>query len=286
MPERELLSREEYLVAADIDDQGTEGRIWLAAPLEPADLESFAAEEGAEEIRVEWDAQREAVSALRVRRIGAVVLQSAQAASPDDEAIAAALAQGIRASEGRLLPWTKEARELQRRMIFMHLADREFPASDDSALLAELEDWLLPYASGIRSAAQLKKLNLTQLLEQRLDWDQRRTLDAEAPTRLTVPSGSRIAIDYGDPERPHVAVKLQEMFGQTETPRIGRGRVPITVQLLSPARRPVQITSDLANFWRETYFEVKKDLKGRYPKHYWPDDPNGAEATRHVRPKS
>ncbi|CAM3482087.1 ATP-dependent helicase HrpB [Saccharibacillus brassicae] len=285
VPERELLSREEYLVAADIDDRGAEGRIWLAAPLEAHDVERFAAEEGTEEIRVEWDAEREAVSALRIRRIGAVVLRSVQVSSPDADDVAAALIAGIRASEGRLLPWSKEARELQHRMRFMHSADDAFPASDDAALLADLEDWLLPYAAGVRSAAQLRKLNLAQLLEQRLTWEQRRTLDAEAPTRLTVPSGSRITVDYSDPERPSVAVKLQEMFGQTQTPRIGRGRVPVTVQLLSPARRPVQITSDLANFWKETYFEVKKDLKGRYPKHYWPDDPNGAEATRHVRPR-
>ncbi|NGZ78168.1 ATP-dependent helicase HrpB [Saccharibacillus alkalitolerans] len=285
VPERELLSREEYLVAADIDDQGAEGRIWLAAPLEPGDLELFAAEEGAEEIRVEWDAEREAVSALRIRRIGAVVLKSGQASSPDEEEVAAALLAGIRGSEGRLLPWSREARELQHRMMFMHLADPEFPASDDAALLEGLEEWLLPYVSGIRSASQLKKLDMAQLLERRLTWEQRRTLDAEAPVRLSVPSGSRIAVDYGDPERPFMAVKLQEMFGQTQTPRIGRGRIPVTVQLLSPARRPVQITSDLANFWKETYFEVKKDLKGRYPKHYWPDDPNGAEATRHVRPR-
>ncbi|WP_172200170.1 ATP-dependent helicase HrpB [Saccharibacillus qingshengii] len=285
VPERELISREEYLVAADIDDRGAEGQIWLAAPLDPEEVERFAAEEGTEEIRVEWDSEREAVSALRIRRIGAVVLQSVQASSPDAEAVAAALLAGIRGSQGRLLPWSRDARELQHRMMFMHLADREFPASDDTALLEEMEEWLLPYVSGIRSAAQLRKLNLVQLLEQRLTWEQRRTLEAEAPTRLSVPSGSRIAVDYSDPERPYMAVRLQEMFGQSETPRIGRGRIPITVQLLSPARRPVQITSDLANFWKETYFEVKKDLKGRYPKHYWPDDPNGAEATRHVRPK-
>ncbi|MEJ8307225.1 ATP-dependent helicase HrpB [Saccharibacillus sacchari] len=286
IPERELLSREEYVVAADIDDQGSEGRIWLAAPIEADDLNLFAAEEGVEETRVEWDSDRAAVSALRIRRIGAVILQSAQASSPDPEAVGEALLTGIRATDGRILPWSKEARELQNRMTFMHLADSEFPAADDATLLAELEEWLLPYASGIRNEAQLKRLNLSQLLEQRLAWEQRRTLDAEAPTRLSVPSGSRIAVDYSDPERPFMAVKLQEMFGQTETPRIGRGRVPITLQLLSPARRPVQITSDLANFWTETYFEVKKDLKGRYPKHYWPDDPNGAEATRYVRPRN
>lgn len=286
IPERELLSREEYVVAADIDDQGGEGRIWLAAPLEEDDLNFFAAEEGIEETRVEWDSDRAAVSALRIRRIGAVILQSAQASSPDPEAVAAALLVGIRSAEGRILPWSKEARELQNRMIFMHLADSEFPAADDLTLLAELEEWLLPYAPGVRNEVQLRKLKLSQLLEQRLTWEQQRTLDAEAPTRLTVPSGSRIAVDYSDPERPFMAVKLQEMFGQTQTPRIGRGRVPITLQLLSPARRPVQITSDLANFWKETYFEVKKDLKGRYPKHYWPDDPNGAEATRHVRPRN
>ncbi|MCQ4085248.1 ATP-dependent helicase HrpB [Saccharibacillus sp. JS10] len=286
LSERELLSRELYLVVADIDDQGVEGRIWLAAPLDSEDLNTFAAEEGIEEVVVEWQRDQERVSAQRVRRIGAVILQSVHVSDPDPESVAAAWIDGIRTTKGRLLPWSKPAKELQSRMIFMNHVDPQFPAADDDSLLMELEEWLMPYLSGIRNIAQFKKLNLLQILEHRLPWEQRRVLDDEAPTRYTVPSGSRIAIDYSDPHRPFIAVKLQEMFGQIQTPKIGYGRVALTIQLLSPAQRPVQITSDLENFWKETYFDVKKDLKGRYPKHYWPENPYEAQATRQVRPRN
>ncbi|HZG77992.1 MAG TPA: ATP-dependent helicase C-terminal domain-containing protein, partial [Paenibacillus sp.] len=131
----------------------------------------------------------------------------------------------------------------------------------------------------------LERVRLIEALEAALSWEQRRRMDVWAPTHLTVPSGSRLAVDYADPDAPALSAKLQELFGWAETPRIAGGRVPVTIHLLSPAQRPVQITRDLANFWRETYFEIKKDLKGRYPKHYWPDDPLEAIATRGTRPK-
>ncbi|NIP81958.1 MAG: ATP-dependent helicase HrpB, partial [Gemmatimonadetes bacterium] len=131
----------------------------------------------------------------------------------------------------------------------------------------------------------LKRLDLTAILLGLLPRDRRQRLDAWAPDRIEVPSGSKVRIDYADPEAPVLAVRLQEVFGLRETPRIAGGRVPLTLHLLSPAHRPVQVTQDLASFWRSTYFEVKKDLKGRYPKHYWPDDPLEAMPTRHVRPR-
>ncbi|WP_368028365.1 ATP-dependent helicase C-terminal domain-containing protein [Paenibacillus sp. DCT19] len=137
----------------------------------------------------------------------------------------------------------------------------------------------------MRSVNDLKKLSLQDVLLSELSWEQRQQLDQEAPTHIQVPSGSRIPIDYSRPDDPTLSVRLQEMFGQQETPRIGGGRVPVTVHLLSPAQRPVQVTRDLANFWRETYFEVKKDLKGRYPKHYWPDNPLEAMATNRAKPR-
>jgi ATP-dependent helicase HrpB len=147
-------------------------------------------------------------------------------------------------------------------------------------LLDSLSDWLGPAVRGIRRWDELSRVDLAQLMLARLSWERRAALDTLAPTHIQVPSGSRIAIDYANPEAPVLAVRLQEVFGWTETPRVGGGVVPLTLHLLSPARRPVQVTRDLASFWRTTYFEVRKDLKGRYPKHRWPDDPFQASASR------
>jgi ATP-dependent helicase HrpB len=132
---------------------------------------------------------------------------------------------------------------------------------------------------------QVRRLDLAGILLGTLEWEQRAALDELAPSHVAVPSGSRIRIDYADPRSPVLAVRLQELFGLSETPRLARGRVPLTLHLLSPAHRPVQVTTDLAGFWRTGYFEVRKELKGRYPKHYWPDDPMAAVPTRHVRPR-
>jgi ATP-dependent helicase HrpB len=168
----------------------------------------------------------------------------------------------------------------------MHGADPEtWPNVGDEALMASISDWLAPFVIGMRRLDDLARLDLAELLWTRVGWQLRPKLDELAPTHLEVPSGSRIPVDYSNPDAPALAVRLQELFGWTETPRIGGGRVPLTLRLLSPAQRPVQVTTDLASFWRDTYFAVKKELKGRYPKHYWPDDPLTAEATRRVRPR-
>ncbi len=285
LPEAEPLAHVEWVVAAELNDVGREGRILLAAPLEAAELEAAFGDQIEREESVAWDAEARAVRARRRERIGAITVREALVDAPDPDAVLAALLDGIRAEGLGLLPWTAEAERVRERMRFLHRLDAEWPDVSDDALVASLESWLDPYLHGITRADELRRLDLAAILLGMLPWDARQRLDAWAPDRIEVPSGSRLRIDYSDPEAPVLAVRLQEVFGWTETPRIAGGRVPLTLHLLSPAHRPVQVTRDLENFWRTTYFEVKKDLKGRYPKHYWPDDPLAAKATRHVRPR-
>lgn len=217
--------------------------------------------------------------------LGALVLAESPLRETDPDAVASALLEGIRDAGLRVLPWTKSARQLQQRLRFLHGVDPEtWPDFSRQALESTLGDWLLPFLSGIQDLDELERLDLFQALMTRVGWDRRERLDELAPTHLQVPSGSRIALDYSDPEAPTLAVRIQEIFGWRRTPEIAGGRVPVTLELLSPAHRPTQITTDLASFWRKTYFEVKKDLAGRYPKHYWPDDPLRAKATRGTRP--
>ncbi|RAU99527.1 ATP-dependent helicase HrpB [Paenibacillus sp. YN15] len=274
-----------YLVAAELDDQGADSRIYLAAPVELDHLETYLKEGLEEEEAVEWEEAAQAVRAKSRVRLGALILREKRLQNPPPSLVAKALLAAI-AKEGlEALPWTKTSRQLLQRLRFMHLADPSWPDVSEETLLATLPEWLGPYAEGLRSKQELARLNLGEALTGLLDWSRRQELDRCAPTHLQVPSGSRIPVDYSDPGQPYMAVRLQELFGLTETPRIGGGRVSVVIHLLSPAQRPVQVTRDLAGFWRETYFEVKKDLKGRYPKHYWPDNPLEAVPTNRVRPK-
>ncbi|HSU15589.1 ATP-dependent helicase HrpB [Longimicrobium sp.] len=284
-PHPQSLSESPYLVAAELDDAGREGRILIAAPVEMAEIERHFADQIATEESVAWDDAAGAVRARRIERLGAIVLREAPLAEPDPGRIAAALADAVRQAGIASLPWTKASAQLRERIAFLHLHDPSFPDVSDGALLETLGDWLGPRLYGLRKMDEVRRIDLAPVLEGMLAWEQRRRLDELAPTHVEVPSGSRIAIDYTDAAAPVLAVRLQEVFGWTETPRIAGGRVPLTLHLLSPARRPVQVTRDLASFWRTGYFEVKKDLKGRYPKHYWPDDPLVAEATARARPR-
>ena len=283
----QLLSDADYLVAAHLGGRGPEPRILLAAPVALDDLEAHFGRQIEEKKVVAWNAEARLVRARQQQQLGALVLKDGPLSDPDPQALAAALASGIRSEGLLLLPWTKNARQLQERLVFLHRhAPEDWPDFSDEALLDTLGDWLGPHLYGLKRADDLQRLNLTEILKENLSWEQRRALDDLAPTHLAVPSGSRRRLDYSDPEAPVLAVRLQEMFGQTKTPRIAGGRVPLTVHLLSPAQRPVQITQDLESFWKRTYFEVKKDMQGRYPKHYWPEDPFAATPTRHVRPRS
>lgn len=277
------LAAEEWIAAADVEDAGAESRIRLAAPLPPKEWLPHFSDSIAEEAVVAWDRGSKAVRARVRRRLGAILLEESPMPSPPADKVAEALLSGIREEGLGILPWTKAARQYQERAVFARRGDPSWPDLSDEGLLATMEEWLAPYLDGMKSAADLRRLNLKEILESLIPWPQRRELEDLAPTHWTVPSGSRIPIDYSDPEAPVLAVRLQELFGLPDTPRIAGGRVPLTLHLLSPAQRPVQVTRDLASFWSSAYFEVRKDLKGRYPKHYWPDNPLEAQATRRAK---
>ncbi|GIO04522.1 ATP-dependent helicase HrpB [Brevibacillus reuszeri] len=280
------LAYEKYVVAAMLDDQGVDSRITLAARLDESDLERDFADEIQEEVKVWWERSSQSVRTMARRRLGALTIQEAPEAAPDPEAVLTALLGGI-AEEGlSILPWNRHARSLQERLLFMHTLDANWPDVSEEALIGSLADWLGPHLYGHKKLAELQHLSLSSILEEMLSWEQRRELDVSAPTHIVVPSGSRIPVDYSNPDTPVLSVRLQELFGWQDTPRVGRGRVPLTLHLLSPAHRPVQVTQDLQSFWKNTYFEVKKDLKGRYPKHYWPEDPLQAMPTNRTRPRT
>ncbi|HEY9050100.1 MAG TPA: ATP-dependent helicase C-terminal domain-containing protein, partial [Gammaproteobacteria bacterium] len=204
-----------------------------------------------------------------------------------------ALLDGIRLEGLSCLPWSKEAVAFRRRVQFLNvqkqknggnriagiLAQVELPDLSDDYLLQNLEQWLLPHLTGQNSLKKLQNLNLYNILLVGVSWPQQKLLDELAPTHMTVPSGSRIAIDYSDPDAPTLAVRLQELFGQQQTPSVINGEYKLLVHLLSPGYQPMQVTQDLASFWQTTYFDVKKELRGKYKKHYWPDDPLTAQAT-------
>ncbi|HEX6912221.1 MAG TPA: ATP-dependent helicase HrpB [Longimicrobium sp.] len=285
LAEGDPLAASPYMVAAELDGTGRESRVWLAAPVELEEIERHFADQVETEEAVAWDAEARAVRARRRARLGALVLREAPLSDPDPDRVAAALLAGIAAEGVDALPWSKGARQLRERMALLHRHDPSWPDVSDAALVQGLAEWLGPYVYGLSRWDEVQRLDLADILLNRLPWERRTALDALVPSHLEVPSGSRIAIDYADPDAPVLAARLQELFGMTETPRVAGGRVPLVIHLLSPAHRPVQVTRDLASFWKTGYFEVKKDLKGRYPKHYWPDDPLQAQATSRVRPR-
>ena len=284
--EPQPLAGEDWLVAAEVEGRGTEARIFLAAPVEAEAVERHFADQVREVEEVAWDGAAGRVVARRRRMLGALTLAEAPLRDPAPDRLGRALLEGVREAGIDALPWDRDTHQLRDRLAFLHRLDPgAWPDRSPGALEASLETWLLPFLSGLRRLEDLKRVDLGEALLTGVPWDRRGTLEALAPTHLAVPSGSRIRIDYGDPDAPALAVRLQEVFGLTETPRVGGGRVPLTMRLLSPAQRPVQVTRDLASFWRDAYFEVRKDLRGRYPKHYWPEDPLEATATRRTRPR-
>jgi ATP-dependent helicase HrpB len=287
--EPQALSRQELIVAVDLDDRERDARIRLAAPVSRQDIDEHMASRLVRADSVEWNAREQAVLARRVLRLDSLVLEeSALPEVPREEALVAML-EGIRQLGLESLPWSREARDLQARLAFVRRLGGDFerwPDLADTALAGSVGDWLAPWLDGITRRDHLARIPLLDALLARLSWDQRRELDALAPTHLVVPSGSRIRIDYTDESAPAVSVRLQEVYGLQATPRIGGARVPVTFKLLSPAQRPVQVTRDLASFWRGSYAEVRKDMRGRYPKHYWPENPLEADPVRGVRRRS
>jgi ATP-dependent helicase HrpB len=282
------LGRQDLIVAVDLDDRERDARILLAAPLAKQDVEKHFAGQLVRAESVEWSSREQAVVARRVLRLDAVVLEDQPLSQIPAEAARAAMLAGVRELGIGAFNWTRDARDLQARMEFArkHAPQSDsWPAVDDASLAASYEEWLAAWLDGITRKDHLSRISLPEALRALLPWDRQRKLDELAPTHLVVPTGSHIRIDYLDESAPVVAVRLQEVFGLEKTPLIGGGRVPITFKLLSPAQRPVQVTRDLAGFWRGSYAEVRKDMRGRYPRHYWPENPLEAEPTRGVRRK-
>jgi ATP-dependent helicase HrpB len=278
------LAREEFIVAVQLNDRERDARIDLAAPLARSQLETAFASHIVESEEFGWDTREGAVLARRTRRLDALLLNSTLLPAGEDPRSVGAMLEGIGQLGLDVLPWDEGSRQLRARMEFARKLQTgnpgEWPASDDETLMGSRALWLAPHLQGVTRREHLSRLPLSRALRERLSAVQARVLEQLAPRTLTVPSGSQIEIDYLDDNAPSVSVKLQEVFGLQQTPRIGGGDVAITFKLLSPALRPVQITRDLAGFWRTSYTEVRKDMRGRYPKHIWPENPLEAKPTR------
>jgi ATP-dependent helicase HrpB len=275
LPEGDPMTNDEFLVVADLDGSSQDARIFLAAPVSIGEIEKLHGARIVDEEIVAW--RDGSVSARRRRRLGALVLEDKPIERPEPEKVKSAMLEGVRQ---RGLPWTDELRSWRQRVAFLGGLDPGWPDLSDEALLPTLEEWLAPFADGIA-----RRIDFATALKALVPWERQRELDRLAPTHIEVPSGSRVAVDYSNSAEPSLSVRLQEMFGLTETPRLAGGKVPVTIHLLSPARRPVQVTRDLASFWQSGYRDVKAEMKGRYPKHYWPDDPLVAQPTARVRPR-
>lgn len=291
----EVLASAPFLVLCDLDDRGGDAKIRQAAYITKVQIEDMFADEITDGTVTEWDRRVEAVRAVRQRRLGRMVLEEGGQSKPDEADVQRALFQGLRQKGVANLPcWSANLRQLQARINFLHRAlategseaATAWPDVSDAALEAHLEDWFAGFTRGMSRWAHLEKLDLAGVLDAVLaaSGHDRRELDRLAPTKMEVPTGSQMTIHYEEAE-PFVAVRLQECFGLQTTPKVAGGRVPIVMHLLSPAQRPVQVTKDLAGFWRTSYALVRKDMRGRYPKHDWPEDPLTAVATRRVRPK-
>ncbi|MBX2885440.1 MAG: ATP-dependent helicase HrpB [Granulosicoccus sp.] len=286
----DALARQEWLAIAQLGGSEREARIFAACALDIDELESFSPELFSDNRSLGWDDQAERVVAEDQVVLGQLIVSAKTVADLDEDDRAVAMLTGIRTHGLSCLPWTDECREWQARVDLMHSlpssnSELKWPTMDDLALLGTLEEWLLPWLRGVGSLKALTKLDLLGVLKSMLDYRQQQALDALLPTHFVVPSGSRIRLRYRSGAHPVLAVKLQEMFGCVDNPSLAGGRVPITLELLSPARRPVQVTEDIANFWHSSYPDVKKDMAGRYPKHHWPDDPVNAIPTAKAKPR-
>ena len=283
LPNGSLLAREEFLAIGEVDGIGTEVRIYLAAPLAKKDLQRVFADAIIEEEEIRWSSSDDMVITRNISRLGAIII-SEQHIKPHGEKVNVAMVDGVRQLGLECLPWDKETRSLQQRAEWLrkNLDRPDLPDISNSTLLKTLEDWLVPFLDNIWRRDQLQKLSLMDILHARFTFTQWQDLERLAPSHLNLPSGSRIALDYSG-EQPVLAVRLQELFGQIETPKICGGKVNVLVHLLSPAHRPLAVTQDLHSFWTNTYPEIRTQMRARYPKHVWPENPLTAKPTNRTK---
>ena len=286
----DALAGEPGLIAVSLDAQARDAKLFLALPFDLSMLEKLHPKRVLSEEVLQWDSSSASVTGRRQRRFSALVLDTLPLPRPHPEALLPAFISGLRQLGTDALPWTPALRQWQARVQRLHAwHPADWPDVSDAALMANLETWAASWLTGLSRHEEMSRFPLHDALFAHLDWAQRQTLDEQLPTHLTVPSGSEIEIDYCAEGNPVLAVKLQEVFGWLDTPALAQGRLRLTLHLLSPARRPTAVTADLASFWRQGYPEVRKDLRGRYPKHPWPEDPLTAVAQRgvkHPKPRS
>jgi len=280
------LAGEPFLVVAELTGAAAASRIVLAAPITLAEIEARFSSQIEDREAVTFDAASATLRARRSRRLGAVVLaEQTKQVAPDADS-ARLLAEGVTTLGIAKLPWSKTQLQLRNRVMFLRRAEGDaWPDLSDAVLTSTSSEWLAPFLTGKTALAQIGADDLAAAVDALLPWNIRHRLDAEAPTHFTAPSGSQVPIDYEAEEGPKLSIRVQEMFGLAVHPTIAGGRVPLLIELLSPAQRPVQVTRDLPGFWRGSYKDVRTDLRGRYPRHHWPDDPLTAPATRRAKPR-
>ncbi len=269
------------IVATDLDGDAREAMVRQAAPITEAEVRAIFADRIAWVDVCDWSRREGRVQARRQERLGALVLDDRIWPDPPPQALAQAALEGVRQLG---LPWTAAARRLRARIELARGSGADWPDCSDAGLMAVLDDWLLPHVTRVRTAADIRALDLTEALRARLTWDQAQTLDRVVPSHFETPLGRRVPIDY-DGDAPGIEVRLQEMFGVTRHPVVGANRLPLRITLLSPGQRPVQVTMDLPGFWATSYADVRKDMRGTYPRHPWPDDPTQAEPTLRAKPR-
>lgn len=277
------LAHESWLAVANMDLRDGLGKIFLAAPLNPTDLAHLVKEKE----NIGWDIRKGGLQAAKELKIGSIVLQSKPISNPSEQLVLQAICQAIKLEGESLLDISEEFTQLQYRINSLAVWNQEdgWPTLSTEQLLANAQSWLGPYLKGVKKTEDLKKINLTDCLFHSLTWEQQQALEDLAPARIKVPSGSNIKIEYvPNGGVPIIAVRLQEVFGMSDTPMLNHGKVKTVLHLLSPGYKPVQVTTDLNSFWNSTYHEVKKELQRRYPKHAWPDDPWSAAAVAKGRP--
>ena len=287
LDEADALSREPYLAIAEVQGSAQRARILLAAPISRGDIEEDFGSHIVTEDEVRLQPGGDTVRARRIRRLGKLILSEVRIDDPDPALVAGALLEAARGRGVERLAWSKEQKRLRARVGYLHanLGD-PWPDLSDKALQATLDTWLAPYLAGASSLDDIDADRLGQALGGLLPWDRMAEIDRLAPSHFEAPTGSRVPIDYGADPGPRISICVQELFGLDRHPTVAGGRIPLLVELLSPAHRPIQLTRDLPGFWSGSWADVKAEMKGRYPKHPWPDDPASAEATRRAKPRN
>jgi ATP-dependent helicase HrpB len=283
--ETDPLARHAFLVVADLQGRAQNPRIVSAAPVTEDEIRAKLGHRIETTTEVRFDAERRSVRVRETTRLGAITLTERALPAPRGEAADRAIIEALRHHGVGILPWGKGSTALRHRLAWLRtgLGD-PWPDVSDAALAAALDDWLAPFLRGEPSLASLPEQALLDGLRSLVPYDLHRRIDELAPTHFDAPSGSRVPIDY-EGEQPLLAIRVQELYGLARHPAIAGGTVPLTLELLSPAHRPIQTTRDLPGFWRGSWADVRSDMRGRYPRHVWPENPLEAQATARAKPR-